>query len=183
MRSYVTLLAVTLFAAVTTNADAFSSQSTSSAKPSLKQDLVSKAKRKDTFGSWSHECKNAHCFISQVLVARKNKKIGVIGGVSVAIASKQQAVLTLRFNKNAKKEAGLGLKIDNNKAIRTKILNCDAKVCETNIVMDTQMIEELTSGKRLQVVFINNSTGKQTTLPFSLQGFAKAYGKLTHSNA
>lgn len=116
-------------------------------------------------------------------MAKQNDKVGIAGGLNIAIASKQRPVMTLRFNKNAHIPAGIGIKIDNNPAIRTKILNCDAKVCETNLIMDAKMLEEMQRGRGLQLVFLNNISGKQVTLPFSLNGFAEAYGKLSQQQS
>lgn len=143
----------------------------------------SQQESKSIHGSWSYECSERLCFISQMLMAKQNDKVGIAGGVNIAIASKQRPVMTLRFNKNAHIPAGIGIKIDNNPAIRTKILNCDAKVCETNLIMDAKMLEEMQRGRGLQLVFLNNISGKQVTLPFSLNGFAEAYGKLSQQQS
>lgn len=132
----------------------------------------------EVFDSWSYECKANSCFASQLLLSKKGQKTGVVAGMSVALASKQRTILTLRFTNDAEKSAGVGLKIDNEKAIRTKILACDSKICETNIVMDEKLISEMLEGQVAQVAFMSQTTNKQITLPFSLQGFAPAFLKL-----
>ncbi|QTH63291.1 invasion associated locus B family protein [Psychrosphaera ytuae] len=138
---------------------------------------------KSIHGSWSYECNKNMCFISQMIMAKQKGKIGIAGGVNIAIASKQRPIMTLRFNKDAHVPAGIGIKVDANPAIRTKILNCDAKVCETNLIMDAKMLDEMQNGHGLQVVFLNNISGKQVTLPFSLSGFSEAYGKLSQQQS
>lgn len=132
----------------------------------------------DVFDSWSYECKANSCFASQLLLSKKGAKAGVVAGMSVALASKQRTILTLRFTNDAKKSAGVGLKIDSEKAIRTKILACDSKICETNIVMDEKLISEMLEGQVAQVAFISQTTNKQITLPFSLKGFAPTFRRL-----
>ena len=126
---------------------------------------------------WSYQCKDKHCFISQVLIARNNEKAGVVGAINIALSAQKQPILTLRFSSTAKKEFGLGIKIDEGKPVRVSIQQCDTKVCETNIVVDDTMLAELKKGKRFMVAFMN-AEKDQTTLPFSLNGFTQAYEKL-----
>ncbi|APD88984.1 hypothetical protein BM523_03690 [Alteromonas mediterranea] len=132
----------------------------------------------EVFESWSYECKANSCFISQLLLSNKGPTTGVVAGMSVAIASKQRTILTLRFTNDAEKSAGVGLKIDNERAIHTKILACDSKVCETNIMMDEKLISEMLEGQIAQVAFMSQTTKKQITLPFSLKGYAPAFRRL-----
>lgn len=134
--------------------------------------------KESTFGSWSLECKNQRCFLSQMLMIKAGEKIGVAGGLSVAMTDQKRTILTLRFSKDARLKSGLGIKVDGNKALRAKIIGCDKKVCETNLMMDKTLISEMEAGKTMQVVFINDKTNKQVTLPFSLNGFKPAIDEL-----
>ncbi|MBQ4831332.1 invasion associated locus B family protein [Alteromonas sp. MMG017] len=131
---------------------------------------------------WSYQCKDNHCFINQVLIARNNEKAGVVGAINIALSAQKQPILTLRFSSTAKKEFGLGIKIDDGKPVRVSIQQCDTKVCESNIVVDDTMLAELNNGKRFMVAFMN-AEKEQNTLPFSLNGFTQAYEKLlNHGN-
>ncbi|WOI38556.1 invasion associated locus B family protein [Alteromonas sp. CI.11.F.A3] len=149
------------------------------ASPSTAAPMTSKSSVSER---WSYQCKDNHCFINQVLIARNNEKAGVVGAINIALSAQKQPILTLRFSSTAKKEFGLGIKIDEGKPVRISIQQCDTKVCESNIVVDDTMLAELNNGKRFMVAFMN-AEKEQTTLPFSLDGFSQAYEKLlTHAN-
>lgn len=168
--SLATLAFASLFISIATEAQTSTNTLAAPAKAST-------TKQKTVSERWSFQCEAEHCFISQVLVARNKELAGVVGAVNVAISAENQPILTLRLSPYAKQKVGLGIKIDENKPVRVSIQHCDTKICETNIVIDDTMMKELNSGKHFMVAFMNTNE-QQTTLPFSLEGFSKAYEEL-----
>lgn len=163
------------------NKDKKSSQTMKDQHLNEKSPLISNStspKEPNLYGAWSYECREARCFVSQSLLAKNGTKVGVVAGISIAKANRHGLIMTIRFSKLAELKAGIGLKVDDNKPIKTKILKCDAKVCETNVIMDSQLIQEMQQGKVLQVAYFNKKTRNQTTLPFSLAGLKGAIAKL-----
>ncbi|AEF02080.1 invasion associated locus B family protein [Alteromonas naphthalenivorans] len=172
---FATFAAFYLIFSLNPGAQTSSSSTSTSTTPSM-------SSKSSVSERWSYQCKNKHCFISQVLISRNKEKAGIVGAINIAISSQKLPIVTLRFSNTAAKEYGLGIKIDESKPIRVSIQQCDTKVCETNMVADDTMLAELKNGKRFMVAFMNTEK-EQTTLPFSLSGFTQAYEKLlTHSN-
>ena len=132
----------------------------------------------EKLGEWTLSCKSSLCYIHQSLVADNGKKAGIVASINVALMPKNMDVLSVRLGSNALKEAGIGIKIDNNKDIKAKILECNAQLCQTNIAIDEQMQKELTNGTLMQLVYLDKNSKKQITLPFGLKNYSKAYQAL-----
>lgn len=132
----------------------------------------------ENFDSWSLSCKTSQCIISQMLLVKKEEVSGVVGGLTVTLLPKNQVLLTVRISYKANVKQGLGIKVDQNKNIRVNIGQCTNTACETNIMVDKQLLTEMNSGNILGVFFFNKDTGKQISLPFSLKGFSSAFQAL-----
>jgi invasion protein IalB len=129
----------------------------------------------ENFDSWSLSCKTSPCIISQMLLVKKEETTGVVGGLTLTLLPKNQVLLTVRMSDKANTKQGLGIKIDKNKDIRVNIGECTKTACETNIMVDKQLLAEMNTGSILGVFFFNKDTGKQISLPFSLKGFNNAF--------
>ena len=129
-------------------------------------------------GNWVLNCEaDKPCFISQKIEYKNNGHNTVVGGASVFYASKH-LVLRLRFSPNAKKEQGVGIKVDKNQALHLPITACDNKVCEANIAIDAQLLKELRSGKSLSIAYFDKRA-KQKTLPVFLNNFNEVFESLS----
>ena len=133
------------------------------------------------FGEWTLNCKSSLCYIHQSLVADNGQKAGIIASINVAAMPKNMDVLSVRLGSNALKEAGIGIKIDGNKDIKAKILECNQQLCQTNIAIDEQMQSELMAGSLMQLVYLDKNSKKQITLPFGLKNYSKAYQALKNN--
>jgi len=127
------------------------------------------------FGNWQLICDKKPCFINQSLIASNGKMSGIVGSLNVTRIQNDRTMLTIKLSKNALQSAGIGIKVDNNKDTRVKILGCDAKVCQTNVLVDDQLQSEFENGRALRIVYFDNNTKKQVTLPFTLNGYSEAF--------
>tara|TARA_R110001583_G_scaffold194591_1_gene365868 strand:+ start:6764 stop:7255 length:492 start_codon:yes stop_codon:yes gene_type:complete len=127
---------------------------------------------------WVLHCKtNTPCFISQKIKVNFNGESKVLGGASIFYASKN-LVLRLRFSHNAKKEQGVGIKIDKNQALHLPITACDTNICEANVSIDDQLLSELLAGKVMSIAYFDKQA-KQKTLPVFLNNFDEVFKNLS----
>lgn len=137
----------------------------------------SQANYNGVFGSWSVSCGTQNCAMTQ-MVAKDAAGKEVMLGVSINFAFKSDfGIMIVRLPKIADKEAGLGIKVDENKAIRLPISSCSDIACQTIIKIDQALIDEFSSGKVAKYAYALNNK-KQMILPISLDQFAAAYDEL-----
>jgi invasion protein IalB len=129
-----------------------------------------KAQVTDGPSLWQLSCNNAEkCIITQQVIARRGNQSQVLAGATIA-KNATNTILTIRVSAVANQQQGLGLKVDSHEAIRVPLQQCDRKVCESNIVLDSLLLQEMQSGDVLTVAFIDTNN-KQVSLPLYLQGF------------
>ncbi|MBD1389779.1 invasion associated locus B family protein [Neiella sp. HB171785] len=123
--------------------------------------------------AWTLACaEDSPCTITQLVMAEKAGKSGVVGGVTY-FHSANQPILKVRFTPDALKSKGVGLKVDGHSPLHLPITGCDGKVCEVNVAVDNKLLNELTTGKILAVAYVNQAN-QQMTFPVILTGFDKA---------
>jgi invasion protein IalB len=137
----------------------------------------SRASYNGVFGSWSVSCGVQNCAMTQ-MVAKDASGKEVMLGVSINFALKSDfGIMIVRLPKVVNKEAGLGIKVDEKKAIRLPISECNNTACQTIIKIDQAMIDEFSSGKVAKYAYALRNN-RQMILPISLDQFAAAYGEL-----
>ena len=128
-----------------------------------------------SFQSWSLLCgEHGNCSLSQ-LVAKDKAATQILMGVNVNYSvSNLFPVLMLRLPSKIYKEGGVGIRIDNGKAIQLPITQCNAKACQSIIKIDDILLKEMKKGKVGMIAFALKSK-KQLTLPISLLGFEAGF--------
>lgn len=127
-----------------------------------------------TFGGWNVECEDKNKCIANQLVTSGGNKEQTILGVMVGYDSESlSAHIIIRFNAQADKSKGAAVKVDQFKALRVSIDNCDNQVCQVRSLIPEGLLEQMKKGKFLRFAFYYN--GKQVTYPIVLAGFDKAY--------
>ena len=131
-----------------------------------------------SFKSWNLLCgEHGNCSLSQV-VAMDKAATQILMGVNVNYsASNLFPVLMLRLPAKIHKQGGVGIKIDDNKAIQVPITQCNAKACQSMIKIDDVLLKEMKNGKVGMIAFALESK-KQLTLPISLEGFEAGFKTL-----
>lgn len=131
------------------------------------------------FGAWSVECKphsggpEKICVASQLVSADKEGKQVVLGVMVTPTSGQALPHILFRFRPDANREAGAGVKIDDQEAFRVPISQCDTLICEVRSIMPETLLKQMQGGKLMQfAIFIGN---QQQTFPVSLNGFGKAY--------
>jgi len=136
------------------------------------------AQSKQTFGSWSLLCGDqGNCSVSQLVAMDPEGKKVLLGANINFSMSNSFPVLMLRMPPNLNKTSGVGIKIDDNKAIQVALSQCTSVACQSVIKIDQTLFAELRDGKLAKVAFALEKN-KQLTLPLSLEGFADAYEAL-----
>lgn len=132
----------------------------------------------EDFGSWSLLCnEQSTCTLSQV-VAKDKDASQIIMGVNVDYSySPDFPVLKIKLPSNTMVDNGVGIKIDDNKAIQVPFSGCDELTCQSIVKIDSTMLDELQNGHSMLVAY-QKSASFQMTLPVSLDGFADAFPKL-----
>jgi invasion protein IalB len=130
------------------------------------------------FQSWSLICgEHGNCSMSQLVAKDKSAK-QILMGVNVNYSvSNLFPVLMLRLPAKINKEAGVGIKIDNNKPIQVPVTQCNAKTCQSIIKIDDVLLNEMKNGK-VGMIALSLKSKKQLTLPVSFQGFSEAFTAL-----
>ena len=142
---------------------------------------VAHAQSQQTFGSWSLLCGDqGNCSVSQLVAMDPEGKKVLLGANVNFSMSNSFPVLMLRMPPNLNKTSGVGIKIDDNKAIQVALSQCTAVACQSVIKVDKTLFAELRDGKLAKVAFALEKS-KQLTLPLSLNGFAEAYTALLDS--
>ena len=139
------------------------------------------AKAED-FSYWSLNCDTIQCSISQMLIVKNSDKMGVVGGLTLSSLPNKQTLLTIRTSSVTDIKRGLAIKVDNHQDIKLPVAQCISAACETHVILDKKLLNEMKVGKVLGVFFFNKKTNKQVSLPFSLKGFSPAYLALQKSN-
>jgi len=134
------------------------------------------------FQSWSLICgEQGNCSLSQ-LVAKDKAATQILMGVNVNYSvSNLFPVLMLRLPAKIYKAGGVGIRIDNGKAIQVPVTQCNTKACQSIIKIDDTLLNELKNGKVGMIAFALQSK-KQLTLPISLQGFKAGFDALKAKN-
>ena len=134
-----------------------------------------------SFEAWSLLCgKQGNCSLSQ-LVSLDPKGDKVLAGINVNYSvSSDFPVLMVRLPPAANLKAGLGIKVDDNKAIQLPLSQCNASACQSVIKIDKQLLSELQSGKVALFAISVGEDKRQLTLPVSLAGFNKGFQALVN---
>ncbi|QHJ12423.1 hypothetical protein FX988_02680 [Paraglaciecola mesophila] len=136
------------------------------------------AQSKQTFGSWSLLCGDqGNCSVSQLVAMDPDGKKVLLGANINFSMSNSFPVLMLRMPPNLNKTSGVGIKIDDNKAIQVALSQCTSVACQSVIKIDKTLFAEMRDGKLAKVAFALEKR-KQLTLPLSLDGFSDAYAAL-----
>lgn len=140
--------------------------------------FVANATTTTNFNAWSMICgQQGNCSLSQ-LVATDPEAKKIIMGVNVNFSmSNDFPVLMLRLPPSIDKNSGVGIKIDDNKALQLPISQCNKKACQSVIKMDEALLNEMRQGNVAKVAILLKSK-KQLTMPVSMQGFKEAYSAL-----
>lgn len=139
---------------------------------------LTQAQSKETFGSWSLLCGDqGNCSVSQLVAMDPEGKKVLLGANINFSMSNSFPVLMMRMPPNLNKTSGVGIKIDDNKAIQVALSQCTSVACQSVIKIDKTLFAEMRDGKLAKVAFALEK-GKQLTLPLSLDGFADAYAAL-----
>lgn len=127
------------------------------------------------FQAWSLVCaEQGNCSLSQTVAKDKAGK-KILMGININYSvSNLFPVLMLRLPAKVNQQSGVGLKIDDHKAIQLPITQCTKKACQSVIKIDDVLLNEMKNGKQGKLAFALTSK-KQLTLPISLQGFSKAF--------
>ncbi|GDY25504.1 MULTISPECIES: invasion associated locus B family protein [unclassified Agarivorans] len=140
--------------------------------------LITSTTLAEDFEAWTVKCPPGKpCVITQMIMKKQGDAANVIAGVSY-FNHAEQPILKIRISANAEPKKGLGLKIDEQKALHLPITTCDNKLCEVNVVADRQLIEDLQNGKLMSIAYILKSNQQQTAFPVILTGFKQAYGSI-----
>jgi invasion protein IalB len=139
---------------------------------------LARAQSKETFGSWSLLCGDqGNCSVSQLVAMDPEGKKVLLGANINFSMSNSFPVLMLRMPPNLNKTSGVGIKIDDNKAIQVALSQCTSVACQSVIKIDKTLFAEMRDGNLAKIAFALEK-GKQLTLPLSLNGFADAYAAL-----
>ncbi|RKF18739.1 hypothetical protein DBZ36_10095 [Alginatibacterium sediminis] len=122
---------------------------------------------------WKSSCdQQQRCNATLPVVVENQGQKRVVAGLTY-LYNPPGDILRIRFSPKATRGAGIGLKVDQNKALQLPISNCDDKVCEVNIAVDTQLLNELRGGQWMLLAYQENT--KQRTLPIQIFGFNAVY--------
>lgn len=141
--------------------------------------------RSEHFGAWGYSCAVAQdgereverCMISQ-LVAMDPARRKVVLGLTVDLAdSAQVPTLRARFSAMARREAGIGVKIDARPDMRLAISDCNPQRCEAVGRLSRPVLQQWRQGRHAQFAYLQRN-GKQRVFPVSLQGFEQALAAL-----
>lgn len=142
--------------------------------------------KEQRFASWGYSCAVAgngkgaeveRCMISQMVATNPRERKVVLGLTVDFEDSRTVPTLRARFSADAKREAGIGIKIDEKPEMRLAIGDCNTQRCESLGRMSTPVLKAWSSGKIGKFAFLRQS-GKQVLLPISLDGFDQALAAL-----
>ena len=144
------------------------------------------AEEDQIFGAWSLICTDGgnkfprYSTISQK-VSTDPAGLKVVMGVSVHFPPDSQlAIMDIRITPHAIIDAGIGFKVDQHDGFKLRIKECTKDICVASGRLKTAILEQLISGKMVQVGFFIRPK-KQITAPISLDGFNKAYISLKNT--
>jgi invasion protein IalB len=138
------------------------------------------------FVSWGLSCAVAQdpngnaskrCNISQIVSADPEGKKVVLGVTVDFLDARDVPTMRFRLTPEARKNAGIGIKIDDKPEMRLAIDQCSAKRCEAVGRLTSTVLKMWRTGKVAQLAFIE-SGGKQVLVPVSLAGFDPALAEL-----
>ncbi|WP_051326840.1 invasion associated locus B family protein [Aliagarivorans taiwanensis] len=135
------------------------------------------AANKQDFESWTLDCQAELCNISQLIMKRDGDMADVIAGISF-IQLSEFAVLRLRLAPGIEAKKGVGIKIDQFKALHLPLTGCDERTCELNVKVDAQLLSQMRQGRVMSVAYIHDQ--QQQSLPVVLHGFDQAYLQLNN---
>jgi invasion protein IalB len=138
------------------------------------------------FGSWGVNCAsprnartsdappaNRRCIISQIVAADPTARRVILGVTVDLFDSPDVPTIHFRLSPGAKKEAGIGLKIDDGPEFRLPIGSCDQARCEAAGRLTGDVRQAFLSGRVAQIAFIGPD-GRQIVAPVALAGFREA---------
>ncbi len=138
------------------------------------------------FGSWGLNCAsprdakasdappgNRHCIISQIVTTDPAARRVILGLTIDLFDSPEVPTIHFRLSPAVKKEAGIGLKIDDGPEFRLPIGSCDQARCEAAGRLTDGVRQAFLSGRVAQVGFIGPH-GRQIITPVALAGFREA---------
>ncbi|MGC2856521.1 invasion associated locus B family protein [Novispirillum sp. DQ9] len=130
------------------------------------------------FGDWTVGCEQANggqlCNISQMMQNPQAKQ-----SILVAIARPAQGdpQFLVRVPLGVILTEGVGVKVDEGKAVRLPFVQCMASGCQTIVPMEADTITKMKSGNTLNIIFVAPG-GQPITVPMSLKGFTAAFDGL-----
>jgi len=129
------------------------------------------------FSDWSLRCQLAtdstsrNCELFQRVVHKKSEQQLLQLAFAYQQGSKQPVAIAL-LPLGILLTSGIGLQVDNNKAIQSSVRTCTAQGCQMLFLAGDEFLRSLKAGLILRVAFLDATSGRQITVPISLKGFS-----------
>ena len=142
-------------------------------------------------GSWAMRCAPVQgapaavtvCSLSQVVAADPAGQRVVLGVTVDLLESPTVPTIRFRLGTATRREAGIGLRIDDGPELRLAIGQCDARRCEAAGRLAPDVLQRLESGRVAQVAFLAGTEARQLTVPVALDGFRDGLAALRAAQA